>query len=87
MYFCLLVRVLLWTTWKLVFEIFDVDRQGIITMAELDAMLRMLHGSTEADPDLLRILAVNGSNDEDALTFDEFLKVYGRFLGQLPGFG
>lgn len=44
-------------------------------MAELDAMLRMLYGSTDADPEVLKVLAVNGSEDEDALTFDEFLQV------------
>ncbi|CAM9446134.1 unnamed protein product, partial [Ascophyllum nodosum] len=59
---------------KLLFDIFDVDRRGIITMAELDAMLRMLYASREADPDLLQLLAINGSGDEDTLTFDEFLQ-------------
>lgn len=44
-------------------------------MAELDAMLRMLYGSKEADPDLLKLLAIHGSDDEDALTFAEFLQV------------
>ena len=48
-------------------------------MAELDAMLRMLYGSVDADPEVLGMLAVNGSGDEDALTFDEFLQVvHGR---------
>lgn len=60
---------------KLLFDIFDVDKRGHVTMAELDAMLRMLHGSPEADAELLRLLAVHGSEDEDALTFDEFLQV------------
>lgn len=50
-------------------------------MAELDAMVRMLYGSPDADPDLMKTLAVNGSGDEDALTFDEFLQVPGG-----PGF-
>lgn len=44
-------------------------------MAELDAMIRMLYGSAEADPEVLRLLAVNGSGDDDALTFKEFLEV------------
>lgn len=48
-------------------------------MAELDAMLRMLYGSPEADPDLLQIFAINGDGDEDALAFDEFAQV-GRSL-------
>lgn len=60
---------------KLLFDIFDVDRRGNITMAELDAMLRMLYGSQDADPELLKLLAINGSGDDDALTFDEFLQV------------
>eukprot|EP00903_Cladosiphon_okamuranus_P019985 g18360.t1 len=59
---------------KLLFDIFDVDKVGKVTMAELDAMIRMLYGSAEADPDVLRLLAVNGSGDDDALTFDEFLQ-------------
>ncbi|CAM9217683.1 unnamed protein product [Hapterophycus canaliculatus] len=59
---------------KLLFDIFDVDKRGKVTMAELDAMIRMLHGSPDADPDLLKLLAVNGSADEDALTFEEFLQ-------------
>ncbi|CAN0163265.1 unnamed protein product, partial [Ectocarpus sp. 13 AM-2016] len=59
---------------KLLFGIFDVDKRGRVTMAELDAMVRMLYGSPDADPDLLKSLAVNGSGDEDALTFDEFLQ-------------
>lgn len=61
--------------YKLLFDIFDVDRIGKITMAELDAMLRMLYGSLEADSDLLKMLAINGNGDEDALTFDEFCEV------------
>lgn len=48
-------------------------------MAELDAMLRMLYGSPEADPDLLRFFAINGDGDEDCLAFDEFAQV-GRSL-------
>ena len=48
-------------------------------MAELDAMLRMLYASREADPDLLQLLAINGSGDEDTLTFDEFSQVCGSF--------
>ena len=46
-------------------------------MAELDAMLRMLYGSPEADPDLVKIFAINGDGDEDALSFDEFAQVGG----------
>lgn len=61
--------------WKLLFDIFDVDTSGKITMAELDAMLRMLYGSPDADPGLLELLAVNGSDDGDVLTFDDFLQV------------
>ncbi|CAM9925192.1 unnamed protein product, partial [Discosporangium mesarthrocarpum] len=34
---------------KLVFDIFDVDKLGRVTMPELDAMLRMLGGGEEAD--------------------------------------
>eukprot|EP00904_Undaria_pinnatifida_P011356 jgi/Undpi1/7350/HiC_scaffold_22.g09823.m1 len=60
---------------KLLFDVFDVDRRGKVTMAELDAMLRMLYGSPEADPDLLKLLAINGEGDEDALSFDEFAQV------------
>lgn len=44
-------------------------------MPELDAMLRMLYASQDADPELLALLGVNGTGDEDALTFDEFLVV------------
>eukprot|EP00752_Nemacystus_decipiens_P002610 g2443.t1 len=60
---------------KLLFDIFDVDKRGKVTMAELDAMIRMLYGTADADPEVVRLLAVNGSGDEDALTFDEFLQV------------
>ena len=60
---------------QLLFDIFDVDRRGKVTMAELDAMLRMLYGSPEADPDLLRFFAINGDGDEDSLAFDEFAQV------------
>lgn len=58
------------------FDIFDVDKRGKVTMAELDAMIRMLYGSAEADPEVVQLLAVNGSGDEDALTFEEFLQVW-----------
>lgn len=61
---------------QLLFDIFDVDKRGKVTMAELDAMIRMLYGSADADPEVLRLLAVNGSADEDALTFNEFLQVW-----------
>lgn len=53
-----------------------MDKRGKVTMAELDAMIRMLYGSAEAEAEVLRLLAVNGSGDEDALTFDEFLQVW-----------
>lgn len=49
-------------------------------MAELDAMVRMLYGSPDADPDLMKALAVNGSGDEDSLTFEEFLQVLRGFF-------
>lgn len=52
-----------------------MDRTGKITMAELDAMQRMLCASPDADPELLELLAVNGRADEDALSFEEFLQV------------
>ncbi|CAM9895609.1 unnamed protein product [Ectocarpus sp. 4 AP-2014] len=72
---------------KLLFGIFDVDKRGRVTMAELDAMVRMLYGSPDADPDLLKALAVNGSGDEDALTFDEFLQaVQNNFEVAQPAF-
>lgn len=63
---------------QLLFDIFDVDRRGKITMPELDAMLRMLYASEDADPKLLMLLGVNGSSDENALTFQEFLAVRRR---------
>lgn len=44
-------------------------------MPELDAMLRMLSGSEEADRELLKLLGVNGSGDEDAMAFEELLAV------------
>lgn len=66
---------------QLLFDVFDVDKRGKVTMAELDAMIRMLYGSAEADPGVLRLLAVNGDGDNDSLTFDEFLQVW--FLGSI----
>ncbi|CAM9426212.1 unnamed protein product, partial [Pylaiella littoralis] len=59
---------------KLLFGIYDVDKRGRITMAELDSMLRMLYGTPDADPEVLKALAINGAEDEDALTFDEFVQ-------------
>lgn len=70
---------------QLLFDIFDVDKRGKVTMAELDAMIRMLHGSPDADPELLRMLAVNGSADEDALAFEEFLQVWSPSFSSLVG--
>lgn len=52
-----------------------MDRRGKMTMPEFDAMLRMLYASQDADPDLVRLLAVNGSGDADELSFEEFLAV------------
>lgn len=46
-----------------------------MTMPEFDAMLRMLYASQDADPNLVKLLAVNGSGDEDELSFQEFLAV------------
>lgn len=58
-------------------------------MAELDAMLRMLYDSPEANPDLLQIFAIHGDGDEDALAFDEFAQVgrslYRAVLRQVSG--
>lgn len=56
-------------------------------MAELDAMLRMLYGTPDADPEVLKLLAVNGSGDEDALTFEEFVQVTGPLLREMLGLG
>lgn len=56
-------------------------------MAELDAMLRMLYGTPDADPEVLRLLAVNGSGDEDALTLDEFVQVKGSLFREMLGLG
>lgn len=60
---------------KFLFDIFDVDRRGKVSMPEFDAMLRMLYASQDADLNLVKLLAVNGSDDEDELSFDEFVAV------------
>ncbi|CAM9561049.1 unnamed protein product, partial [Sphacelaria rigidula] len=60
---------------QLIFDIFDVDKRGKMSMPEFDAMIRMLYATEDADPDLVRLLAINGSGDEDELSFQEFLGV------------
>eukprot|EP00611_Tribonema_gayanum_P025157 TRINITY_DN5683_c0_g1_i6.p1 TRINITY_DN5683_c0_g1~~TRINITY_DN5683_c0_g1_i6.p1 ORF type:complete len:553 (-),score=200.04 TRINITY_DN5683_c0_g1_i6:1113-2576(-) len=60
---------------RYVFLIFDVDARAFITVPECDALLRMLAGSAEADPAVLKLLAPHGDGDGDGIGYDEFLAV------------
>lgn len=60
---------------RLVFDIFDCDRLRKLTVPELDAMIRMLYGTENADSGLLKLVSPRGNSDYDYITLEEFTAV------------
>ena len=66
-----LIGVWNWNTYdaslvtKMAYNMFDVDREGHIDMAEASALLRMVHATKKADPELLRKI---DPNDDGTVT-------------------
>ena len=54
---------------KFAFDIFDIDNLGKLQIAECEALVRMVYNESEADPELIRKIDVDGDGE---ITIDEF---------------
>ena len=58
---------------KTCFDIFDVDRVGLISLDECDALVRMLYGVADADPTVLAYIDGDGDGNVSALAWTELV--------------
>jgi Ca2+-binding EF-hand superfamily protein len=56
---------------QFVHDIFDIDNLRELTLPEFDAMLRMLYGTEEADPGIMKILR-SAATERDTICYEKF---------------
>ena len=85
-----LIGVWNWNTYdasliaKLAYNIFDVDREGKIDMAEADAMLRMVYNVPKSDPEILEKMDVNKDGNISLEELEQLIEVHNYIL--MPAF-
>ncbi|KAJ8603735.1 hypothetical protein CTAYLR_000250 [Chrysophaeum taylorii] len=81
-----LIGVWNWSTYdaalvtKLAFSIFDVEKQGVLEMAECDALLRTVYNVRRADPALMKKMDVNGDGKVSLEELEQVVEVHNYVL-------
>lgn len=65
---------------KLAFNTLDVEQTGSISIAEADALLRMVYGSKKADPILLKQIDIDGDGDVSMAELQETVQADNSIL-------
>ena len=69
--------------WTVMFELYDVDGDGMVSVSDVEALLRMAAGENLTDEEVHE-LAVTGLADHEAVDFQDFAAVCPQTNAQAP---